>query len=259
MFMRLLHIQSKSDDVDVLRSFYDVVVIPELQKIDGCLFASFLQSNRDVREIVSLTLWDTKKHAEYYEKSGLYKKLLEQAKPLLAESAEWKIQLSEDLELEYKPSATEPEIEQFNVTVHERVKQDLFKKHSKMYVRIVSHILKKDKIEEFRKIYGEEIIPALRNTKGCRYAYLVENMHRSNEALSVSIWDSKSDAGNYEKSGLFEKLVDKLKPTFSQFYQWKMALNIDDSKQVGTSDDLKISDYKMVTGKNLRNDFPDNR
>jgi heme-degrading monooxygenase HmoA len=259
MFMRLLYLQAKSDDIDVLRSFYDAIVIPELQKIDGCLFAGLLQSNTDVREGISLTLWDTQKHAEDYEKSGMYKKLLEQAWPLLAESAEWKIHLSEDLELQYKTDNIEPDLGEFKVTVHERMKDDLFKQHSEMYVRIVSHILQKEKIGEFRNIYSEKIIPSLQHTKGCRYAYLVESMHQTNEVISLSIWDSKADAEAYEKSGLFEQLLDELRPTFSQFYQWKMALKKNSTKIVKTSEDLKISNYKVVTGKNLRKSFPENR
>lgn len=259
MFMRLLYLQGKSDDIDILRSFYDTAVIPELQKIDGCLFAGLLISSTDVTKGISLTLWDTKKHSENYEKSGVYKKLLEEATPFLAEATQWKVQLSEDLELEYKPAGAATELEQFKVTVHERVKQDLFQQHSMMHVRIVSHKLQKDKIEEFRDIYLEKIIPGLREIKGCRYAYLIENMQQANEVVSISIWDSKEDAEEYEKSGLFKIMVDKLKPTFSQFYQWKMALEKDKKDKVSTSDDLKIEDYNIVTGKNLRRDLPDHR
>ena len=259
MFMRILNIRLKSNNMDMLRSFYDAIIIGELQKIDGCLFAGLLQSNQDPNDGLSLTLWDSKDHANDYEKSGLYKKLLEQAKPFLADSAEWKIQLSEDLELEFRPEDDEWEIEHFKVTVQERTKQDLFKQHSKMYVRIVSHILQKDKINDFRDIYIEEILPVLSETQGCRYAYLIESMNNANEVISLTIWDSKEDAKAYEKSGLFSELVNKLRPTFSQFYQWKMALDKSSEKKVSTSDDLKISDYKVVTGKNLRKSFPDHR
>jgi heme-degrading monooxygenase HmoA len=151
MFMRLFHLKTKSEKVGVLKSFYDAIVLPELQKIDGCLFAGLLLNNTDITEGISLTLWDTKQHAEAYEGSGLFEKLLDQAKPFLAESTEWKIQLSEDLELEYKPENDGPELKHFNVTVHERVKKDLFGQHSKMYIRIVSHILQPGKIREFHQ------------------------------------------------------------------------------------------------------------
>lgn len=259
MFMRIFHLQKKTDDIDILRSFYDSIIIPELQKIEGCLFAGLLQSNTNKLEGISLTLWDTKENAEVYEKSGLFKKLLDQAKPFLADTTEWKVQLSEDLELEYKPEDEEPDLEHFNVTVHERVKDELFKQHSKMFVRIISHILQKDKIDEFRDIYVDKIIPVLRKINGCRYAYLIESMHQENEVISLSIWDSEEHAREYEKSGLFEELVNELRPTFSQFYQWKMSLEKDSKGKVSTSDDLKISDYSIVTGRNLRGSPSDHR
>jgi len=259
MFMRLFHLKTRSEKVGTLKSFYDAIVISELQKIDGCLFAGLLLNNTDITEAISLTLWDTQQHAEEYEASGLFEKLLNQAKPFLVESTEWKIQLSEDLELEYKPGDEDLNLEHFNVTVNERVKEDLFNQHSKMYIRIVSHILQKDKIEEFRDIFTDQIISGLQSTKGCRYSYLIESMHQDNEVISLSIWDSKEDAINYEKSGAFDNLVNKLRPTFSQFYQWKMELDKDSAKKVSTSDDLKVTHYRVVTGKNLRNSFPENR
>ena len=259
MYMRLFHLKTKSEKVGVLKSFYDAIVIPELQKIDGCLFAGLLLNNTELTEGISLTLWDTQQHAEDYEGSGLFEKLLGQAKPFLSESTEWKIQLSEDLELEYKPEGDAPELKHFKVTVNDRVKDDLFAQHSTMYIRIVSHILQKDKINEFRDIFIDEIIPALRHTKGCRYSYLIESMHQENEVISLSIWDSKDDAIAYESSGAFDQLITKLRPTFSQFYQWKMALDKDPAKKISTTDDLKVTHYHVVTGKNLRNTFPDNR
>ena len=122
-----------------------------------------------------------------------------------------------------------------------------------------SHILQKNKITEFRDIYQDSIIPALRDTEGCCYAYLIESMRQDNEVISVTIWDKKENAQNYEKSGKFDELVNKLRPTFSQFYQWKMALDDNTENKVRTSDDLKIKDYQVVTGKNLRRTFPDHR
>ncbi|TFH01982.1 MAG: hypothetical protein E4H13_03410 [Calditrichales bacterium] len=259
MFMRLLYLRRNIAEIDVLRSFYDAIVIPELQKLEGCLFAGLLQSGEDEKEGISLTLWDTKTHAENYETSGLFKKLLKQASPFLDKSSEWKVQLSEDLELEFAQKDDEPELGEYEVTMHERVKSTLFEKHSKMYVRIVSHILQKDKLSEFREIYSERIIPQLRSTKGCQFSYLIESLHKGNEVVSISIWDSKKDADEFERSGLFNELVNELRPTFSQFFQWKMALESRSGDKVQTNEDVKISDYKVVTGKNLRRNAPENR
>ena len=55
-----------------------------------------------------MTLWDSQSHADAYEKSGLFRELLEEAKPFLSSSSEWKIQLTEDFSLDYQPTPEEP-------------------------------------------------------------------------------------------------------------------------------------------------------
>ena len=55
MFMRLVHIKAKSEKVGVLKSFYDAIVIPELEKIEGALFAGLLINNTDIT--VKIHLW----------------------------------------------------------------------------------------------------------------------------------------------------------------------------------------------------------
>jgi heme-degrading monooxygenase HmoA len=107
-------------------------------------------------------------------------------------------------------------------------------------------------LAEFRNIYGSEIIPTLKKTKGCRFAYLTENIQEEDDAISVTIWDSKEDADNYEKSGVFEDLTEKVKHTFSNLFQWKMALEKDSQgSKISTSADLKVSHYTMVAGRNF--------
>ena len=95
----------------------------------------------------------------------------------------------------------------------------------------------------------EEIVPALQNHRGCRYIYLSESMQEENEVVSITVWDSKMDAQNYENSGKFGELVDKLKHTFSHFYQWKMELAKEHKGELKTSDDMKVDYYRMVSGK----------
>jgi quinol monooxygenase YgiN len=78
------------------------------------------------------------------------------------------------------------------------------------------------KAEEFKRIYRESIIPALSEVKGCNYVYLTQRPGETNEATSVTVWSSREDAEAYEQGGLYEKLVELLRPTLSGLYQWKM-------------------------------------
>jgi heme-degrading monooxygenase HmoA len=94
-------------------------------------------------------------------------------------------------------------------------------------------------------------LPALRQVKGCRYAYLTENAKEKNRIISLTIWDSKQDAEAYEQSGLFESLKTKIEHTFAEIYQWKMQLEKDSGGQVVTSEEMTVGGYKVVAGKSF--------
>jgi heme-degrading monooxygenase HmoA len=250
MFMRLVQLNVEGQMIDNFRETYNKDIISRLQKMPGCRFAGLIKSGSEESEFISLTLWDTQEQAESYEKGGVYEELVGKLRPFLRNSSEWKVQLSENLELEYKPVAEEPVIKKYSV----QTQTDLSTKgniDSRLYVRIVSLSIQDGKEDEFRQIYNNEIIPALLSTKGCRYAYLTQSVQDTNGFISVTIWDSKSDAELYESSGKFNELVDKVAHTFSQFYRWKMALENDYNANIKTSEDMKVERYNLVTGKNF--------
>ncbi len=251
MFMRILQVRVNLSTLDQFRDFYHDTIIPELQKLPGCLFAGLNQSGPNPEEFISLTFWESQKYSENYEKSGVYEDLVEIVRPYLAEAVEWKIQLSENLELEYKPVPEEPIVKQFNVTTQTEAVPPLKEDNARMYVRIVSLQIESGKTNEFKILYNEEILPVLKLTHGCLYAYLTENLQSKREYISVTVWDSKEDADRYEQSGRFQELVDRVKHTFSKLYQWKMVLETDFSKSVKTNDDLTVKHFNMIAGKNF--------
>ncbi len=249
MFMRFLHLKINPEFLQLLFPFYNRMVIPAMQEAEGCLFAGLIQHNRSTSECVSITLWQTKDQAEAYEDSDAYTKLMQQIDPYLSQSTEWKIQLSEDLELQYEPDGNAPVSEEYKVIAQKDMDDSLRESFTPFYVRLVSIRLQKDKIDEFREIYSGEIVPALQNTQGCRYIYLSENLRRENEIISITVWDSKESADQYEESGLFKELIRKVEHTFSQFYRWKMSLESDVKGKVRTNDDLQVTSYGLVSGK----------
>ena len=252
MYMRLVQVKVKPEKLSEMGSLYESRVIPELQKMHSCLYASLIYSTHHPDESISLTLWETQSDAEAYERSGVYQQLVEESKPFLADSSEWKIQLSKDLTLEYGPVPEEPVVKSYVVATenHERIYPS--EKPSQMYVRIVSAKIRSGKMEEFKRLYKSEVLPVLRTTKGCRYAFITEGVKERNEAISVTIWDSKEDADVYERSGLFDALKNRVRNTFSELYQWKMKLEHDVHRQVKTSEDLTVEGYNVVTGKSFQ-------
>ncbi len=247
MFMRLLQVKVKPEESARLQKFYGETVIPVLEKTAGCTFACFLQSVQRGDEFLSMTFWDTPENAHRYEQET-FPKLLEQARPYLAESSEWRVQLTKELKVEYQPVPEEPTVTSYNVAVssggtpfkHEAVS---------LYLRIVSMKVRPAAKETMRSLYAREIMPAMLATPGCRYATLVENTKEGDEAISVSLWDSKHAADEYERSGQFQSLLGRLRPMLSDLYQWKMGLTQQQKSTTATSEDTTVQGYRVVLGK----------
>jgi quinol monooxygenase YgiN len=230
--------------LSIIRKIYDEKIIPELRKMKGCLFACLIRSETQPDEGISFTLWDSQENAESYVKSGAFQSLHAELKPYLSDSSEWKVELTKDLKVEYKPVSEEPVIKSYRTLIES---SNEISGHEAMYMRVLSLNIQPGKFDNFQEIYTSEIIPALKKVKGCRYVYLTGSDDNPNEAISITIWDSREDAEKYEK-GLFTGLMDKVNPTLSNLYQWKMALEQDQNWQVRTSDDISVKYYNVVAG-----------
>jgi len=252
MHLRLIQSKFKPQYLPIIRRIYDTKIIPELKKMPGCLCVCLVKSDFHQDEGISLSLWDSQEHAEAYAKSGLYEKFLSEIKPYLSDSSEWKIHLSEELTLEYQPVQEEPVLKAYTTLAQDHDKIPLKEDVSLMCVRILSLKIQTGKMDEFNKIYDETILPALNKVKGCRYAFVTGNAEDPDEALCLTLWDSKQDAIQFESSGLFDQLIDQVRHTLSALFQWKMGLEKDSSQKVVTSDDMSVKYYKMVTGKSFK-------
>ena len=249
--MRLLQIMVNPDFEIQFQHFYQYTVIPELQNMEGCRLVNLIKGSTEPGQFISLTLWEEQQQAEQYVKSDVYKKLSEEITPFLSRSNEWKIQLTDDLELEYKPVAERPKPKEYVVAVQTDPSSPAPQDGNDLFVRIVSAKIQEGKVDEFKDIYSNEIIPTLKETKGCLYAFLSENLKEMDEFLSVSIWSSKAEADEYENGGMFEELSKKVKHTFSHFYLWKMALEKETKGKIRTNEDMKIDHYTMIAGKSF--------
>ncbi len=257
MYMRFVQVKIKPEKLAQMRKLYEERVIPQLQTSAHCLYAGLIASSQQHDECISLTLWENQADAEAYEKSGLYQKLVEESKPFFADSSEWKVHLSKDLTMEYEPVPEEPVVKSFEVASSRKsgiipIAKDK-PNPAQLHVRLVSAKIQPGKMDEFKQLYNNDVLPVLRTVDGCRYAYLMEGMKEQNEIVSVTIWDTQADAERYESSGTFDALKKKVQHTFSGLYQWKMRLEkYSTNKQAGTSDDLTVHDYNVVTGQSFQ-------
>ena len=252
MFMRFVELKINPKHIAEFKDFYENVVTKELRNTDGCMFAGLIKSDPQNSEFISLTFWQSQKHAEEYETNGKYEQLIQKTKPYLSESNEWKVQLSDNFELEYKPVEEEPVIKKYSVAVQNGEDKNVIPSSQNMYVRILSIKIEENKLEEFKKLYSVIILPSLKETEGCRNAFLIESINQLDEFISVSIWDSKEAADNYEASEKFRVLTERVSHTFSKLYLWKMFFEKEHGGvRVQTSQDFKIEHYDIVTGRSF--------
>ena len=251
MFTRFFYAKFKTGRLAAFKSFYNEEVLPVLQRTEACFYACLIQSVEDSNEFVSCTLWDTQAHAQALERSDTYHLLLEKAREMLVGSTEWKVQLTKELKLEYAPVYEDPVVRSYRAMMGPEPYHLSQATQGPMYVRLTSIKVEPEKLSEFKQIYESEILPELRGVSGCRYAFLVDSPEEK-EVMSVTIWDSKEHADAYEKSGMFQRLVEKVRHTFSQVYQWKMKLAEEVLTDTVTSEDVIVRPYQIVVGKQLR-------
>ncbi len=249
--MRLVQVRIRPESRADFQRLYEDVIMPNLQATHGCLYAGLVQSIRSDDEGMSLTIWDSPQHADAYEKSGVFQRMIEESKPFFSNSSEWRVQLTKDLQLEYAPVAQEPVVKSYSHASGAGTGPPAPGYASFLYLRMVSMRVQPEKSAEFRFIFENEVLPQLRSTAGCLYVYLVENVEQKDEWLSVSVWNSKEDADHYEQSGVFDRLRAKLEHTFSSLFQWKVGLDKQLGKQAVTTEDVSVSGYTVVVGKSF--------
>ncbi|MCK4890705.1 MAG: antibiotic biosynthesis monooxygenase [Candidatus Aminicenantes bacterium] len=91
MYMQFLQLNVKPEGLELSRNYYSETVLPRLHDVKGCLFAHLIQDQFNKTELISMTMWEKREDAEEYQNSPVYKQLMVEFSPFLAESNEWKI------------------------------------------------------------------------------------------------------------------------------------------------------------------------
>jgi heme-degrading monooxygenase HmoA len=85
-----------------------------------------------------------------------------------------------------------------------------------MYVRLTYVAFLPDKVEEAKKIYNTEIVPVVKKQKGNLDCRMLEPIDRTDDYISMTVWDNKEDAGAYHVSGTYKQLVNKIQSLYSK-------------------------------------------
>ena len=252
MHMRFVRLKIKEDKVWDAQKFYEDRVFPQLEQTDGCLFASLLQGTIHGGDYISMTIWTSAEAAEAYEHGGIFDRLLDESDELLQEAEEWVTDLPGAGDAVVF-SGVEPEVEAWDVAGHADEQVLERAGEGRVFVRMVAIRLRQGAFDEFERRFEEEVRPTLAETSGCLGAFLVAGAGDPTRVLSVTMWTREEDAVRYRLSGEFERLTLRLKDTFSDLYQWSIALSGDStSADTSSSRGLEVEGYQLVVGRKLK-------
>ena len=79
-----------------------------------------------------------------------------------------------------------------------------------MIIRLTFLEIPNEKVEDLKKLYQEELMPAVRQQKGNLECKLLEPVNAEDEYISMTVWESQEDAVNYSSS-LYRQLVGRVK------------------------------------------------
>ena len=120
-----------------------------------------------------------------------------------------------------------------------------------MYLRFVKAKIRTEREDEFEQYYADHIKPELERTAGCLFAGLMKNGNtRPIEAISMTIWDTRYDAERYERSGVYQSLLDSVAPYILESDEWKMRLQDSDEPLLENPHGAKaeVSAFPIQTG-----------
>lgn len=86
-----------------------------------------------------------------------------------------------------------------------------------MWVRLVTVYVDPERVEEIREFYNSpDVSGVIAAQQGHRFHYLLESVGGLGEFISLTAWDTESDASRYDEKGTFLKLINKFRPWFTQ-------------------------------------------
>lgn len=85
-----------------------------------------------------------------------------------------------------------------------------------MIVRLTFLQFLPEKIEEGKKIYNNEIVKVVKQQKGNLDCRLLEPVNKTDDFISMTVWENEEAANAYHSSGVYKELVNKVRDRFAK-------------------------------------------
>ena len=114
-----------------------------------------------------------------------------------------------------------------------------------MHLRFVRLKLDRRRVADFRKFYGDRVIPALQTADGCLFASLLQTTDAEDECVSLTLWSSPEAAEAYESGGLYDALLDASDEYFAEASEWRAGLTGDPGPALKRLQEPQVESYPV--------------
>jgi len=114
-----------------------------------------------------------------------------------------------------------------------------------MFMRLVNLKVKEGRLSDFARFYEERTIPALQGVKGCLYASLLKPTADDVECVSMTLWRSRENVEAYEKSGLYDELLDEMDDMMAEVVEMKVRSSGEVTRDVHLLQDPDVEAYPV--------------
>lgn len=97
MIVRLTYFAISPDKVEAMKRFYNEEAMPVVKSQKGNLDCRLLEPVNKDDDYISMTTWDNREDADAYQNAGVYKKLVEKARPQFKNDPVLKVYKAEDI------------------------------------------------------------------------------------------------------------------------------------------------------------------
>lgn len=77
-----------------------------------------------------------------------------------------------------------------------------------MFARMAMNTVRSEKLDEGKRVWESEIIPAMKSQKGFKNVYVLGN-DKEKKIVTISFWETEADADAWEKHPKFGAFKDK--------------------------------------------------
>lgn len=114
-----------------------------------------------------------------------------------------------------------------------------------MFMRLVNLRVKEGRMIDFARFYEKRTIPALQKTKGCLYASLLKPTDDDVECVSMTWWRNRDDVNAYERSGLYDELLDEMDDMMAEVVEMKVRSSGESKRDIHLLQDPDVEAYPV--------------